>query len=85
MLKLLALFDRYHNVRGPHEARHDREEARTHSADIVAVLKAQLDPTQRSGVESVELSRSGKSHSVSRFAFWRVADLHSKLSVIRFL
>ena len=46
MLKLLALVDRYHNVRGPHEARHDREEARTHSADIVAVLKSQLDPTQ---------------------------------------
>jgi len=40
MLKLLALFDRYHNVRGPQEARHDREEARTHSADIVAVLKS---------------------------------------------
>jgi hypothetical protein len=26
--------------------RHDREEARTHAADIVAVLKAQLDPPQ---------------------------------------
>jgi hypothetical protein len=42
-LKLLALFDRYHNIRGPQEARHDREEARTHASDIVAVLKAQLD------------------------------------------
>jgi len=46
MLKLLALFDRYHNIRGPQEARHDREEARTHAADIVAILKAQLDPAQ---------------------------------------
>lgn len=46
MLKLLALFDRYHNIRGAQEARHDREEARTHAADIVAVLKAQLDPAQ---------------------------------------
>lgn len=27
MFKLLALFDRYHNIRGPQEARHDREEA----------------------------------------------------------
>lgn len=46
MLKLLALFDRYHNIRGPEEAHHDREEARTHAADIVAVLKAQVDPAQ---------------------------------------
>jgi Nucleotidyl transferase AbiEii toxin, Type IV TA system len=46
MLKLLALFDRYHNIRGPQGARHDREEARTHAADIVAVLKSQLDPAQ---------------------------------------
>lgn len=43
MLKLLALDDRYRNVRGPKEAAHDREEARTHAADIVAILKAQAD------------------------------------------
>lgn len=43
MLKLLALYDRYHNVRGPREARHDREEAQTHAADIVAVVKARPD------------------------------------------
>lgn len=42
----LSLFDRYHNIRGPQEARHDREGARTHAADIVAVLRAQLDPAQ---------------------------------------
>ncbi|HVA15137.1 MAG TPA: nucleotidyl transferase AbiEii/AbiGii toxin family protein, partial [Stellaceae bacterium] len=41
MLKLLALDDRYRNVRGPQEAAHDREEARTHAADIVAILSAQ--------------------------------------------
>jgi hypothetical protein len=40
MLKLLALYDRYHNIRGPEEARHDREEAQTHAADIVAVVTA---------------------------------------------
>jgi len=40
MLKLLALYDRYHNIRGPQEARHDREEAQTHAADIVAIVKA---------------------------------------------
>jgi len=38
MLKILALADRYANIRGPKEARHDREEAQTHSADIVAIL-----------------------------------------------
>jgi hypothetical protein len=38
MLKLLALADRYNNIRGPKEARHDREEAQTHAADIVAIL-----------------------------------------------
>ena len=43
MLKLLALYDRYHNIRGPQEARHDREEAQTHAADIVAIIKAQQD------------------------------------------
>ena len=31
MLKLLALVDRYNNIRGPKEARHDREEAQTHA------------------------------------------------------
>lgn len=43
MLKLLALDDRYHNIRGPKEARHDREEAQTHSADIVAIVAALPD------------------------------------------
>ena len=32
LLKLLALDDRYRNIRGPAEAEHDREEARTHAA-----------------------------------------------------
>jgi hypothetical protein len=43
MLKLLALHDRYRNVRGPAQAKHDREEARTHSADTVAVVSGQAD------------------------------------------
>jgi hypothetical protein len=43
MLKLLALYDRYHNIRGPLESRHDREEAQTHAADIVAIVKNQPD------------------------------------------
>lgn len=43
MLKLLASYDRYHNIRGPAEARHDREEAQTHAADIVAIVKARPD------------------------------------------
>jgi hypothetical protein len=37
-LKLLALADRYNNIRGPKEARHDREVAQTHAADTVAIL-----------------------------------------------
>ncbi len=43
MLKLLALFDRYNNIRGPEEAHHDREEARTHAADIVAIVSEQRE------------------------------------------
>src|SRR5215472_2854062 len=41
MLKLLALDDRYRNIRGPAEARHDRDEARVHVADTIAVIGAQ--------------------------------------------
>jgi hypothetical protein len=40
MLKVRALYDRYHNIPGPQEARHDREEAQAHAADIVAIVKA---------------------------------------------
>jgi Nucleotidyltransferase len=43
MLKLLAVDDRYSNIRGQAEARHDREEARTHAADIIAVTSVQAD------------------------------------------
>jgi hypothetical protein len=43
MLKLMALVDRYSNIRGPKEARHDREEAQTHAADIVAILTVVSD------------------------------------------
>jgi hypothetical protein len=46
MLKLLALDDRYRNIRGPAEARHDREEARTHAADAVAIVSAQTNLEQ---------------------------------------
>lgn len=43
MLKLLALKDRYDNLRGPMESRHDREEARVHAADIGAIISAAED------------------------------------------
>jgi hypothetical protein len=43
MLKLLALADRYNNIRGAKEARHDREEAQTHAADIVSIVRAVPD------------------------------------------
>lgn len=40
-MKLLALDDRYRNLRGRQHAEHDRNEARIHAGDIVAVLAAQ--------------------------------------------
>ena len=43
MLKLLAMDDRYRNIRGPREERHDRDEARIHSSDIVAIVSGQVD------------------------------------------
>lgn len=46
MLKLLALDDRYRNIRGATQQKHDREEARTHSADCVAVMSGQTDLKQ---------------------------------------
>ncbi len=46
MLKLLALDDRYRNIRGPEQAEHDREEARTHSGDIIAVASGNSDLRQ---------------------------------------
>jgi hypothetical protein len=41
LLKLLAMDDRYRNVRGAAQAEHDRQEATTHASDIVAVISAQ--------------------------------------------
>ena len=35
LLKLLALDDRYRNIRGRAEAEHDREEAQTHAAAVI--------------------------------------------------
>jgi hypothetical protein len=46
MLKLVALDERYRNIRGPEETRHDREEARTHAADSIAVISGQADLEQ---------------------------------------
>ena len=44
-LKLLALDDRYRNLRGPDHAEHDRNEARVHASDIIAILNAAVDGT----------------------------------------
>ena len=41
MMKCLALDDRYRNLRGPDHYEHDREEARIHAADMIAVVRAQ--------------------------------------------
>jgi len=45
LLKLLALDDRYKNVRGPEHSEHDRNEARVHASDIIAILNAAVDFT----------------------------------------
>lgn len=44
-LKLLALDDRYRNLRGPDHAEHDRNEARVHASDIIVILNAAVDVT----------------------------------------
>jgi hypothetical protein len=49
MLKLLALDDRYRNIRGPAEVDHDRDEARVHVADVIAVVSAQPDINEFKG------------------------------------
>lgn len=43
MMKLLALRDRYQNLRGLRQRDHDREEARTHATDVIDILRAQTD------------------------------------------
>lgn len=46
LMKCLAMDDRYRNSRGTAHYSHDRDSARVHVADIVAVLSAQMDPDQ---------------------------------------
>lgn len=43
LLKFLAMDDRYRNVRGPTHLDHDRQEARTHADDIVAIITARAN------------------------------------------
>ena len=43
LLKLLALDDRYRNLRGAEQAAHDRDEARVHASDIISILNATTD------------------------------------------
>ena len=58
MLKLQARYDRYHNIRGPQEARHDREDEQTHATDIVAIVKARPDLVVRRSLMRDSLQRS---------------------------
>jgi hypothetical protein len=43
MLKLIAMDERYRNTRGSERREHDREEARTHASDVIAILSARPD------------------------------------------
>jgi hypothetical protein len=38
MLKIIALDDRYKNIRGVGHANHDRDEARIHSSDVIKII-----------------------------------------------
>jgi hypothetical protein len=42
MLKLFAMDDRMKNIRGPKEAKHDRDEARIHTGDIVNIVREHI-------------------------------------------
>lgn len=72
-LKLLAMDDRYRNVRGPAHAAHDREEAVTHAGDIVAVLSAQanLDQFRRgfAGQFGQDTGLKGRAYQIIRDFF----------------
>ncbi len=74
LLKLLAMDDRYHNVRGPAHAEHDREEARTHAGDIVAVLSAQTNlgefRNRFAGQFGQDTALKGRTHQIIRDYFW---------------
>jgi hypothetical protein len=42
MLKLLAMDDRYNNIRGPKEVKHDREEAIIHAGDVINIIRSNI-------------------------------------------
>jgi len=45
MLKLIAMDDRYNNIRGPEDAEHDRNEARINASDIMIIIHSYIkDP-----------------------------------------
>lgn len=50
MMKLMAMDERYRNVRGPRQAKHDREAARDYAADIWTFYL--LNPTMRTSADS---------------------------------
>jgi hypothetical protein len=58
LLKCLAMDDRYRNLRGIEHYEHDRESARIHVADIVAVLSAQLNAGEFAAQFAAQLERA---------------------------
>ncbi len=72
MLKLIALDERYRNIRGAPHAEHGREEARTHTGELVAVMSAQLRRIPRTVRGTVSQGRwIDESHvSDHRGLFW---------------
>ena len=79
LLKLLALDDRYRNIRGAAEARHDREEARTHAADIIAIASAQVD---MNGLRQ-DFENQFKSDPALGVRVLRISDSHFRTSTLR--
>lgn len=49
MLKLFAMDDRYKNIRGPKETRHDREEAQIHAGDVVSIVRYNIQKSDFKG------------------------------------
>ena len=68
MMKLLAMDDRYKNIRGPAEAAHDRDEARIHSSDITAILHYYIQYPDFSNFSKSFWSQFGKDEGLKKRA-----------------
>ena len=66
MLKLFAMDDRYRNIRGLKEARHDREEARIHTDDVIRIVRHQIQNPDFKGLFWSQFSKEEELEKRSR-------------------